>query len=191
MSEKYKGKYRRESARAAWWDYGDDGAYFITICTDNRIYYFGDIVQGEMHLSEIGKMAVHFWHELPDHFQNIKLDNFIVMPDHVHGIIILEKQDHDNSKFGDDATGHDVATGHALSLPCPPDHHYRFRNQGKNTISAMVGSYKSALTRWCNKNGYSFAWQRKFHDHIIRNDLELNRIRSYIAKNPENWDKEK
>lgn len=88
MSEKFKGLYRNETFRAQWWNYSKKGAYHITICTDNRIHYFGEIKNGKMHLSEIGKLVQQFWLEIPQHFPHIKLDEFVVMPDHFHGILI-------------------------------------------------------------------------------------------------------
>ena len=88
MSEKFKGLYRNETFRAQWWNYNRKGAYHITICTDNRIHYFGEIKNSKMHLSEIGKLVQQFWLEIPQHFPHIKLDEFVVMPDHFHGILI-------------------------------------------------------------------------------------------------------
>ena len=85
--EKYQNKYRSASARAAWWNYGSNAAYFVTICTQNRIHYFGKIVNNEMILSELGKYAQSCWHEIPNHFPFVQLGGFVVMPDHIHGII--------------------------------------------------------------------------------------------------------
>ncbi len=91
MSEKFKGKYRNETFRAQWWDYNSNGAYFITICTQNRVHYFGEIQDGQMFLSEIGKLVYQFWMEIPNHFPHIILGEFVVMPDHMHGILILDR----------------------------------------------------------------------------------------------------
>lgn len=87
--ELFKDKYRIKSIRLPYWDYGSDGAYFITICVQNRKCVFGDIKNGEMKLSKIGKMVQKYWHEIPYHFENVQLDEFIVMPNHVHGIVII------------------------------------------------------------------------------------------------------
>ena len=197
LSDKFQNKYRIPSARASWWDYNKNGAYFVTICTAHRVKYFGETTTEStenlkeaghalsLSLSETGKMAHKFWLEIPSHFPFVGLDQFVIMPNHVHGIIIINKPDDihiDNSVN----TVNTVETGHALSLP-----HYRFRNQGKNTVSAIVGSFKSATTRWCNENGYEFGWQTRFHDRIIRTDAELDRIREYIVNNPANWLKDK
>lgn len=102
MPEKYMNKYRIQSARLQNWDYGSNGAYFITICTANRLHYFGDVVQisesgGIMQLTETGKLAQKFWMEIPDHFNFVKLGNFVIMPNHVHGILIIDKPDNTKS----------------------------------------------------------------------------------------------
>ncbi|MES2776162.1 MAG: hypothetical protein V4722_18435 [Bacteroidota bacterium] len=91
MVEKYKGKYRISSARLANWDYTSNGSYFITICTKDRIHFFGEISNDEMHLTEIGILAEKFWFEIPEHFPFVELGNFVVMPNHIHGIIIIDK----------------------------------------------------------------------------------------------------
>ncbi|MBX2927834.1 MAG: hypothetical protein KF852_08375 [Saprospiraceae bacterium] len=201
---KYLNKYRVESARAAWWDYGSPGAYFITICTAERKHYFGEIRNGVMHLSHVGVIADILWYEIPSHAKNVELGVFVVMPNHIHGILIL------NGGGGHDVeTGHALSllhappappeeTGHALSLPGPPGRPgppgpaaQRFQNPGKNTVSSIMGSYKSAVTKHAGRLGFEFAWQVRFHDHIIRNDAEYQRINNYIESNPENWDKDR
>ncbi len=195
MSDKYQNKYRIPSARLQSWDYSSNAAYFITICTAKREHYFGEIANGKMDLSEQGKMANQFWLEIPDHFSFVFLDEFVVMPNHMHGIIIIDKPGGNDIDYG-----LNVGTGHALSLrqrqqpeKSEPGKqtHSRFRNQGKNTISAMSGSYKSAVTKWCNKNDLPFGWQSRFHDHIIRDSDEFIRIKNYIIHNPANWEQDK
>lgn len=89
MNEKYQNKYRISSARLQSWDYANEGAYFITICTHNRLHYFGEVKNGKMVLSRIGVIANLMWHEIKNHAINIELGDFIVMPNHVHGILIL------------------------------------------------------------------------------------------------------
>src|SRR5690554_8149802 len=90
---KYQNKYRIESARAQWWDYGWNGAYFITICTKNREHFFGEIKEGKMALSRLGVIADVLWHEIPNHSKYAELGDFVVMPNHIHGILILDKHD--------------------------------------------------------------------------------------------------
>lgn len=96
MPDKYLGKYRNESTRAPWWDYSRNGAYFITINTKNREHYFGEIRDGIMNLSDVGKLANKFWLKIPDHFHGVLLDAHIVMPNHVHGILIIDKMNDGN-----------------------------------------------------------------------------------------------
>ena len=109
--DKFKGKYRIPSTRLQNWDYRWNGYYFVTICTENKEEYFGEIKDGKMHLSPIGIIADVLWHEIKNHAKNVELDEFIVMPNHIHGILILDNDGIDNS------VGHTaVETGHALSL---------------------------------------------------------------------------
>jgi putative transposase len=91
-TEKFRNKYRVPSARAAWWDYGWNGAYFITICTKNRLHYFGTIENRKMTLANCGVLADVFWHEIPNHSNYVELGAFVVMPNHIHGILILDVQ---------------------------------------------------------------------------------------------------
>jgi putative transposase len=152
--DKYQNKYRIASARAQWWDYGWNGAYFITICTQNREHYFGEIENGKMVLSPMGIIADILWHEIPNHASFVELGDFVVMPNHIHGILILDKPnggndnvvaDNDNVVANNDIdigigmvetghaeTGH-VETGHALSLQTS-DH---------RSNPTVIGSYKS------------------------------------------------
>lgn len=92
MSNKYLNKYRIPSARLQSWDYSNNGSYFITICTKNRNHYFEEIVCGEMQLSEIGKLAYEFWMEIPNHFPSVELGNFLIMPNHMNGILIINSK---------------------------------------------------------------------------------------------------
>ena len=174
--DKFRNKYRIASARLASWDYSNPGLYFITICTKDRINFFGEISYNEMYLNEIGKIADKFWGDIPDHFHNVELGEFIIMPNHVHGIIIINESP--------------VETRHALSLPNKTTHP-RFRNPGKHTISSMVGSFKSAVTKSAHLIDPDFGWQSRFHDHIIRSNDDYKRVSDYIKYNPENWMRDK
>jgi REP element-mobilizing transposase RayT len=213
MSEdKYKNKYRIPSARAQWWDYGRNAAYFITICTANREHYFGNIVDKKMQLSAIGVIADVFWHEIKKHAYFIELGEFIVMPNHIHGILIIDKP---NEIIDIDATNENdneheyeydnVETRHALSLqpptqiPTQPQPQIqsqspgqkRFQNQGKNTISSIIGGYKSVVTKHARRLGYDFGWQSRFHDNIIKDDKSYQFIANYIVNNPMKWENDK
>ena len=291
--EKFQNKYRISSTRLQQWDYRWAGAYFITICTQNREHYFGEISNGKMQLSHVGIIADILWHQIPYHSKNIELGAFVVMPNHIHGILIKTQNDIDNGDtdgvvdgdgnavvdgnanavvngdavvngntvvdgdtvmdgdavgdgdtVGDGNTVGDgdtvvygdtviVETGHALSLqssqssqsssspsspssspprprpqpqqprpqqqripqrmsdriPQPPKTigQQRFQNIGKNSISAIIGSYKSAVTKHANRLKFEFQWQTRFYDHIIRNDKSFQTISNYIINNPANW----
>ena len=164
-----------------------------------------------MVLSPVGVLADVFWYEIPKHAPNVELGSFVIMPNHMHGILIINPPKlSDISKSGGDVDVDDVQTRHALSLPQsqppqpqpqsqppqPPQSEpnigtKRFQNQGKNTVSSIVGSYKSAVTRHANRLGFEFGWQSRFHDHIIRSDAEYQRINYYIETNPIKWASDK
>ena len=194
MPTKFQNKYRIPSARLSTWDYSANGSYFITVCTALREHFFGEIIGSQIQLSNIGAMANKCWTEIPDHFPFFYLDVSSIMPNHLHGIVFIENPYGNYPGLFDMAnTGYAVETRHALSLPSRPGErpvqskHPRFRNQGKQTISSMIGSFKSALTKFCNENELRFGWQSRFHDHIIRNKQEFYAIRNYIINNPRNW----
>jgi len=168
MTEKFQNKYRNDSARLQNWDYRSAGAYFITICTHDREHFFGKIVDGKMILSNAGVIANVCWQEIKNHAKNIELGDFVIMPDHMHGIVILRKSDefgHRQRLFGQD----------------------RFQNIGKNSISSIIGGYKSAVTKHANRLGIKFKWQALFYDHIIRDQKSFDNISNYIRNNPANW----
>lgn len=191
--EKFRNKYRIDSARWRDWDYGSNAAYFITICCRDQQHFFGHIENGIMHLNGAGMVAHQSWAEIPNHFQNVCLDEFIIMPNHMHGIIIIDKPDDvpPDVNIPLVETRHALSpllgdeTGHALSLQ--PQQHPRFRNQGKNTISAMIGSFKSSVTRQVRPLNPDFGWQSRFHDHIIRSQASHHHISNYICQNPLLW----
>lgn len=197
MAEKFKNKYRIESARLQNWDYRWGGAYFITICTQKREHYFGKIINGKMILSNVGVLANVFWYEIKNHSKNVKLGEFTVMPNHVHGVLILNDSDiiNDSQIIGNTTESVGIETTHALSLqqsnPEKSIGQNRFQNQGKNSVSSIVGGYKSAVTKHANRLGFEFAWQTRFYDHIIRDEQSFDNISLYIINNPKNWGKDK
>ena len=180
-------EYCRKSIRLDGWDYRFPSFYFVTICTKDRKHYFGEIKDGIMGLSVQGCAAWYFWNQIPNHFKNVRLDEFVVMPNHVHGIIQIIPD-----KNGISIIKHNsVGMLHATSL----------QNDGRGnkmseisprsgSLSAIIRSYKSAYTRWCNQKNYESGWQARFYDHIIRNQESLNRIREYIHYNPLNWEQD-
>jgi len=167
----FQNKYRVESTRLPYWDYSSDGWYFVTICTKNREEHFGKIQNYFMGLSNIGCAAAKFWNEIPNHFPFTRLDEWVVMPNHVHGIIIIDN--------------HIVETRDLASLQWDEN---EFGPLKKNSLQSIIHGFKSSITRWCNVNNHkNFAWQPRFHDRIIRNEKELNEIRKYIYYNPQMW----
>ena len=164
--DRFQNKYRIPSARASWWNYRNAGAYFITICTRNREKCFGEITDGEMILSETGIIVDTMWHEIKNHAPNIETDAFVVMPNHIHGIIILN-----HNHIGT----FNIETLHATSLqkPLPPRSNNDFMaaiSPKSASVSTTIRSYKSAVTKQTHRLEYTFEWQPRFHDHIIRDE---------------------
>ena len=203
--KKFRNKYRIPSTRLQNWDYGWNGAYFITICTLNREFFLGDIVDGEMKLSEIGEMANKFWLEIPEHFPFVKLDVHVVMPNHVHGIIVIDKTDDGHDELNDKCNhggneqyverevdrnvDRNAETQNFASLPSMDKQQpkNKFGPQSKN-LASIIRGYKTGVTKYARKKNIEFAWQSRFHDHIIRDDESYQRIRNYIINNPKKWD---
>jgi len=181
-------KYHRRSTRLRGYDYAQPGAYFFTICTRERKCLFGEIVDGEMVLNERGEIVAACWHDLPNHYPHVRLDAFVIMPNHVHGIIVL--LDDDTIAGADlDVVGAGVGARHASPLPF--DVTPTPRGPKRGSVGAIVGSFKSAVTRRINMMrgtpGMTI-WQRNYYEHIIRDKDDLYDIRRYIAENPLKWD---
>ena len=211
--EKFQQKYRIPSARLKGYDYGSNGLYYVTICTQQRIHYFGEIVEtrdcaserdyasddrtvetrdcaslydcasnsdketgnrpslpnqaethnrASLHSTQMGSIAHQYWNEIPHHYPFVELDEFVVMPNHMHGILFFNKPDKidwNENKFG---------------------------VQSMN-LAAVVRGFKSSVKRYSNLNNLEFAWQSRFHDTIIKNEGALKNIREYIVNNPINW----
>ena len=183
---KFKNKYRIESARLPGWDYSREGVYFVTICTHNREKYFGEIVNNEIELSEIGKIAERQWRQIPEHFSYVKLDRFVIMPNHMHGIVVIG---HDNDAIGcDDVAGCRDAINRVSTTAGTPG-----GITGKNNpmltdnLSRVIRWFKGRVTFDSRNTGSFFKWQARFYDHIIRDDYSYYNIREYIQNNPANW----
>ena len=162
----------RKSKRLNGWDYSSSGLYFITICCNNRQTVLGKICQNEVILSDIGNKAKEYWLEIPLHFPHVKLDEFIIMPNHIHGLLILDYSTHSPDH---DRIYHKVNKN-------------QFSHSVKNSISVIINQYKSSLKRWCNQNGFDlFNLQGRFYDQILRDDTALEKTRAYILNNPKNW----
>lgn len=168
--EKYKGIYRTSSNRLKTWNYANNGCYFVTICTKNRENFLGEIVN-DVQLSKLGKISKQCWEEIPMHFPFVKLDEYIVMPNHIHGIIIMSNP-------------RNVETQNLVSLQ------NKFGPQSKN-LASIIRGFKVGVTKIAKKNNINFYWQKGYYDHIIRNDQSLAEIRQYIIDNPKNWKKDK
>jgi putative transposase len=184
---KFKGKYRGGTVRLAKWDYAATAWYFVTICTQNRKHFFGEIIVepqsiepqsiepqsiepqniepqsiAVLQATELGNAALECWNAIPDYFPFVVLDAFIVMPNHVHGLLYFDKPDHEfqaGNKFGP---------------------------QSQNLASVMRG-YKTGVTKVARYNNIEFDWQAGFHEHIVRNQDEFDRIQNYIINNPQKW----
>jgi putative transposase len=166
---------RRRSIRVQGYDYAGVGGYFVTVVAFQRKCTFGGIVKGEIRLNAIGKIVEECWDEIPLHFPNAEIDAFVIMPNHIHGIIYI----FDNSRTGVGAT-------HASPLqnyPLPP------RGPWPGSLGAIVGSFKSSVTRRAHReSNATHIWQRNYYEHIIRDQTDTQRIAGYIAVNPLKWD---
>ena len=200
-------KHRRRSIRLQGYDYSQPGAYFVTICTQNYSYLFGDIVEGEMVLNEAGQMVQGVWDELPMHYPGIETDAFIIMPNHVHGIIVIQPSD----------VGPASSTVGAGPCACPGDapqssdmgrlrvgHPHLGQPQGvapttRMSLPDVVHRFKTLTTKrytdGVKHNGWKpfpgRLWQRNYWEHVVRNERELHRIREYIINNPAKWESDR
>ncbi len=203
---------RRRALRLPGYDYAQAGAYFVTICTRGRICVLGDVVDGEVRLSELGVMVNSVWSELPRHYAHVRLDAWVVMPNHVHGIVLL-KPDDDMAGAGlkpraglkpaptgvgvlpsrvSDGSRHRGVDGSILKpkaglKPAPTGPKIR------HGLPEVVRAFKTFSARRVNAVrggvGTSF-WQRNYYEHVIRDEASLDRIRQYIVDNPARWDED-
>ncbi|MDR0829716.1 MAG: hypothetical protein LBN95_06355 [Prevotellaceae bacterium] len=229
--------HHRRSVRIKNYDYSRRGLYCVTICTENRTNFFGEIIDEKMNLSNVGIIANVLWYEIPNHAQNVELHEFVIMPNHIHGILeFTDKTDNNYVLHNENKTAEAiVGAGYALpsmkngemainraeyalplmkngemainraghTLPLHPEMatmpkqrtgelpQSRFQNIGKNTLSSIIGSYKSAVTKHAHRLEFPFGWQRNLWEHIIRDYEDYNRITEYILSNPKNWEKDK
>jgi putative transposase len=175
--------FNRHSIRIKGWDYSDNGWYFVTINTDRGKYLLGKIVEGKMILNEIGKIVENYFKQIPNHFENVELDVFQVMPNHVHGIIVINKPRISISS--------PVGVYNCKPLQNITNRKY-FEKNLPNTIGSMIRAFKTVVKTWCNKNSYGyFKWQRNYYEHVIRNEIELYYLQTYIINNPLKWSLDK
>ena len=176
--------HHRRSIRLRGYDYSLPGAYFVTICVRDRQCVFGDVLAGRMQRSRIGDLGHAFWINIPDHVPHVVLDAFIVMPNHVHGIIGLTESSDRNRRD----VQLNVPTQSNVPTPGSAHPYYAALSPKRDTLSVIIRTYKGAVTRWCRRNAYpDFAWQPRFSDHIIRSERALKNIRRYIAEHPMRW----
>ncbi len=173
----YKNKYRIESPRCQSWDYTSNGYYFVTICTHNRQYFFGDVVKDKMQLSAVGEIVAEEWQKTAQLRSYIALDEWIVMPNHLHGIIIINNQP---LQPVIDMFRRNISTRMVKS---------RLKSK---SLGSIIGQIKSVCTKRIWEAGFDdFDWQDRFYDHIIQNEESLHNIREYIINNPVKWELDK
>ncbi len=168
FDDKYQGKYRVNSSRLEGFDYSS-GVFFITICVKGMERVFGEVVFethncASVRLSKLGDIVQEYWQSIPDHFPQVVLDEFVVMPDHVHGVLRV------------------VETHNYASVPCEN----QFGPQSRN-LASIIRGFKSSVKRWANVNDYDFEWQPRYYEKIIRSQKALESIRQYIKDNPKNY----
>ena len=193
---------KQRQHRLPGYDYTQPGSYFITICTHEREHFFGEVKEGRMLLNAIGRVTEKFLQEISHRFSNSTLDTWVVMPNHVHLILVLWPND-ENSNNDDNIINSGYAprrvptifennTPTGLSDVYLPNLPKGIRPLAKGSVSSIINHFKGNVKRWCNKNGFEhFRWQSRFHDHIIRDKAALETIQQYIQNNPANWKEDK
>lgn len=198
--EKFQNRYRIPSARASWHTYGG-GAYFVTICTAHREHYFGEIADGEMHLAAIGQFVASNLHNVSVHYQYAGIPLFVIMPNHLHAIVFIDGNKIPSTRrdVADNIENKNVmiprrdAACHVSTIPTENDligkniKMQEIANQS-GWLSVCIGGIKSAVTKYAHNNNIDFEWQSRFHDHIVRNTDEMNRIANYIDNNVAQWE---
>jgi putative transposase len=206
VSELFQNKYRTKSHRLPGWDYSTDGYYFITICTQNRENIFGEIKNDTRILNDIGEIVEKNWRGIAAHFSHAKPDEFVVMPNHLHGIIVI---DNANSEISPGVTTPRVVetpmvtTPRVAETPMVETPHWgvstnKIRNPHhkpewkSGTIGVIINQFKSICTKQIHQiyPALDRIWQPRFHDRVICDEDELNRIREYVRQNPENWERD-
>ena len=181
LDEGFQNHYRIPSARAKWHDY-NGGMYFVTVCTQNREHYFGEIQNGVMRLSEIGKYANEQFQNVKNHYPYAEIPLWVLMPNHLHAIIVINRKliPYDRRSVETGRAPSLQGKGRTISL--------REIEQTKGWLSVVVGGLKSSITKFARHHNLSFAWQPRFHDHIIRGNEDMNKIADYIENNVARWE---
>ncbi len=163
-------RHHRRSIRLHGFDYSQPGSYFLTVCTKDRALLFGTVVDGVMHLNDVGQIVESVWHAMPAIYPGVETDAFVVMPNHVHGILAL--------------TG-----GRVAALGLDSDAEMGAINRAP-TLGTVIRGFKASITAAVNKHRGTMGepvWQRNYYEHIIRDEASLARIRQYILENPAQW----
>ena len=180
MTEQAPEQSGRRSIRLKGYDYSQAGGYYITIVTLWRECLFGDVVDLEMQVNALGRIVQECWDEIPAHFPNVVVDAFVVMPNHVHGIIFI----HENNRAG----ANPVGARHVSPRQEPT---YPPRGFKPCSVGALVAAFKSSVTRRARGElNSSNIWQRNYYEHILRDQVDTKRITGYILDNPINWDQD-
>ena len=190
-------KHDRQSTRLPEWDYRTPAAYFVTVCTHDRVCLFGEVVRGRMSLNAYGRVVTAEWRRTERVRDNVMLDAFVVMPNHVHGIIVITADggastdgdvSPDSSGILPDGTG--ANRGRGTARRAPTGNERRFGKPRSGSLSTIVGAFKSAVTRCINRlrdTPGAPVWQRNFYERIVRHRREMDRTRTYIRQNPARW----
>ena len=170
-------KPNRRTTRLKYYDYSQAGWYFITICTKNKIPSLGRIDKDTTALSDVGSAAQRMWAEIPDHYTNVGIDEFVIMPNHVHGIVVI-------APVGTRL----VVSGPSKKTPEEESLCSTFSRPIGGSLSVIIQQYKAGVKLWGNEHGLThFQWQPRFYEHVIRNENDLDEIRNYIVNNPMKW----
>jgi len=176
--------YHRKNNRYKDYDYSSDGFYFVTVCTQNHKHLFGDIENNRMVLNRYGKIAEKYWVGLPGHYTNCTLDEFVIMPNHVHGIIIIDNGRRERSlTVPRSSLGKNLENAWNGQRPFPTKY-------GLPEIIRGFKAFSSLEINAIDENA-DFHWQKSFYDHVISDENALYKIREYILNNPPKWDSDK
>lgn len=174
---------KRKIIRLPAYDYSREATYFVTICAWHKEYIFGEIVNDEMKLNDLGNIANDEWIKTPIIRPNVILDDFVIMPNHIHMIFEINRRTGVLHTPVDESL--DAGSVQTMGrIQYAPTAEFKSPSQ---TVGAIIRGYKSTVTKQINKIIPIPVWQRNYYEHIIRDDNDLNRIREYIQNNPKNW----
>ena len=183
----FKNKYRIESSRLKGYNYSTPGAYYVTIVTKNRKCLFGNIENNKMIYNEVGKIVDNFWSEIPIHFPYVNMDEYVIMPNHLHGIIFIDETIKPAILTIVETPDVETPDVETPDVETPKLGVSTNDLKIRQPVGVIINQFKRACTIEIRKIENNFGWQSRFHDRIIRDENELNRIRQYIINNPLNW----